>query len=128
MSYLLDTQLLLWAVLDPSRMPAAAWALLNDGRPPLCFSVGSIWEAGIKFNRRHRQLAVDPELLRGQLIEHDYRELAILGEHAVAAAMLPLLHKDPFDRILVAQATLAGITLLTTDARLARYPGPIRLV
>ena len=61
------------------------------------------------------------------LIDNGYLELAISGAHAVAIDMLPSLHKDPFDRLLIAQASVEGITLLTDDAMVAKYPGPIRL-
>jgi PIN domain nuclease of toxin-antitoxin system len=64
----------------------------------------------------------------GGLIDKGYHELAIFSERAVAIDMLPSIHKDPFDRLLIAQATVDGITLLTNDATVAKYPGPIRLV
>lgn len=70
--------------------------------------------------------SVDPRLLRRNLLEHDYWELAITGAHATAVDLLPPIHKDPFDRILIAQARIEGLTLLTADETLARYPGPIR--
>lgn len=57
-----------------------------------------------------------------------YEELPVSGEHAVAVDSLPLIHKDPFDRLLIAQAMIEGITLLTADSTIARYPGPIRKV
>jgi len=66
--------------------------------------------------------------LRRGLLENGYTELAISGDHAIATGLLPLLHKDPFDRIPVAQASVEGITLLTTDPVVARYPGPVRTV
>ena len=62
------------------------------------------------------------------LLDNDYKELAVTSAHAVFLESLPLIHKDPFDRILVAQATVEGITLLTADSVVARYPGPIQLV
>ncbi len=71
---------------------------------------------------------VNPLALRNKLLEHDYEELAVNGNHALAAADLPRLHRDPFDRLLLAQAKVEWLTLLTTDATLARYPGPIILV
>jgi PIN domain nuclease of toxin-antitoxin system len=71
---------------------------------------------------------VDPRRLRRGLLEGGYREIAVTGEHAVAVVRLPPLHKDPFDRILVAQADVEGATLLTADAAVARYGGPVRFV
>jgi PIN domain nuclease of toxin-antitoxin system len=71
---------------------------------------------------------VDARLLRRGLLDNGYGELPITSAHAVFVESLPPIHKDPFDRILVAQATVEGITLLTADSVVARYPGPIELV
>ena len=92
------------------------------------FSVASIWEIAIKDALARTHFAVDPGMLRRELLSNGYQELPILGEHAVAVGRLVLLHKDPFDRLLVAQAMVEGILLLTADRMLARYPGPIRAV
>ena len=70
----------------------------------------------------------DPRLFRRNLLNNGYTELPVTGEHAVAVASLPLLHRDPFDRILVAQSMVEGITLLTSDPRVAQYPAPVRRV
>jgi PIN domain nuclease of toxin-antitoxin system len=67
-------------------------------------------------------------VLRRGLLDNGYSELPIASEHAVAIDSLPAIHKDPFDRILVAQATVEGITLLTADGLVAQYPGPIQQV
>ncbi len=72
--------------------------------------------------------AVDPRLLRRGLLDNGYAELPILGDHAMAVAGLPPLHRDPFDRLLIAQAIVEGMLLITADAAVGRYPGPIRLV
>lgn len=125
---MLDTQLLVWGATAPERFSTVARELLITAHPGLWFSAASIWELAIKRNRQHRALELDPTELRRLLIEHRYRELAITGEHALATGGLPRLHKDPFDRILIAQATVESLTLLTTDARLGRYPGPVRVV
>jgi PIN domain nuclease of toxin-antitoxin system len=71
---------------------------------------------------------VDARLLRRGLLDNGYSELPIISDHIVAIESLPMLHKDPFDRVLVAQATVEGVTLLTTDSLVAQYPGPIRLL
>ena len=71
---------------------------------------------------------VDARLLRRGLLDNGYVELAVASEHVVAIESLPCLHKDPFDRILIAQAQVEGITLLTADPMVARYPGPVRWV
>lgn len=88
-------------------------------------SAASLWEVAIKAGLGREDFQVDAAILRRGLLEHGYAELPISGAHATAVAGLPNIHKDPFDRILVAQAQLEGITLLTTDAIVARYPGPI---
>jgi PIN domain nuclease of toxin-antitoxin system len=92
------------------------------------FSVVSVWEVAIKSSLRHADFEVSPILLRETLLESGYEELSVMGNHAVAVAGLPPIHKDPFDRLLIAQAMIEGITLLTVDAAIARYPGPIRKV
>jgi PIN domain nuclease of toxin-antitoxin system len=71
---------------------------------------------------------VDARLLRRGLLDNGYSELPIISDHIVAIESLPMLHKDPFDRVLVAQATVEGVTLLTTDSLVAQYPGPIQLL
>ena len=88
-------------------------------------SAASLWEVTIKAGLGREDFQVDAATLRRGLLEHGYAELPISGAHATAVAGLPRIHKDPFDRILVAQAQFEGITLLTTDAIVARYPGPI---
>lgn len=94
----------------------------------LLFSAASIWEIAIKNGLGRDDFKVDARLLRRGLLDNDYTELPITSAHAVFVESLPLIHKDPFDRILVAQATAEGITLLTADSTVARYPGPIELV
>lgn len=87
----------------------------------------SLWEIGIKRTLARSSLQVDPRVLRRRLLENQYRELPMLGEHAVAVELLPLIHKDPFDRMLIAQAAVEGITLLTNDSTVAKYAGRIVL-
>jgi PIN domain nuclease of toxin-antitoxin system len=71
---------------------------------------------------------VDARVLRRGLLDNGYSELPVVSNHVVAIASLPAIHKDPFDRVLIAQATVEGITLLTTDSLVSKYPGPIRTV
>jgi PIN domain nuclease of toxin-antitoxin system len=125
---LLDTHLLLWAAGAPDRLPAAARDLVEDPGNILIFSVASLWEIAIKRGLGRNDFRVDPRLLRRGLIDNGYVELAITSEHVVAVDSLPPLHRDPFDRLLIAQATAEGVTLLTSDKALAAYPGPIRVV
>ena len=128
MKVLLDTHLLLWAAAASERLPHGARALIEDLETELVFSAASLWEVAIKNGLGRADFHVDPRLLRRGLLENGYTELAVGGAHAVVVDSLPPLHKDPFDRILVAQAQAEGITLLTSDALVARYPGPIRMV
>jgi len=125
---LLDTQLLLWATLDPRLLSSAAFALMNDTHNSLFFSAATIWEVAIRCSLGRADFDVDPRVLRRALLDNGYAELPITGQHAVSIASLPPIHKDPFDRLLLAQAISEGIVLLTADAQLARYPGPVRLV
>jgi len=125
---LLDTHLLLWAAGEPSRLPRTARSLLDDPDNELLFSVASLWEVSIKRALGRKDFAVDPRLLRRGLLDNGYIELAIISDHVVAIDGLPTIHKDPFDRVLVAQAMIEGVTLLTTDFLLGRYPGAIQIV
>lgn len=128
MKLLLDTHLLLWAAGEPKRLPAAARKLIGDSRNELLFSAASLWEIVIKRSLGRDDFRVDPRLLRRGLLDNGYAELAIGGDHALAVDGLPSIHKDPFDRLLVAQAQVESVTLLTSDPLLGRYPGPIRCV
>ena len=128
MKLLLDTHLLLWAAGQPGRLSAKARRLLNHPDNELLFSAASLWEVTIKRALGRGDFQVDARLLRRGLLDNGYNELPIMSVHVVATESLPPIHKDPFDRILVAQATVEGITLLTTDSVVARYPGPVRPV
>ena len=128
MKLLLDTHLLLWAAGEPKRLPAVARKLINDSRNELLFSVASLWEIVIKRSLGRDDFRVEPRVLRRGLLDNGYAELAIGGEHALAVDSLQPIHKDPFDRLLVAQAQVESVTLLTADPLLGRYPGPIRCV
>ena len=128
MKLLLDTHVLLWAAGKPDRLSVSALALLEDPQNTLQFSPASLWEVAIKRGLGRSDFQVDPRVLRRGLIDNGYQELAITSEHAVMVDTLPPLHKDPFDRILIAQATVEGIMLVTTDSVVAKYPGTIRHV
>lgn len=128
MKLLLDTRLLLWAAAEPGRLSTATRRLLRDSKHELLFSAASVWEVAIKASLGRDDFVVDPRVLRRGLLDNGYQELMISGAHAAAVLDLPALHRDPFDRLLVAQAQVEGITLLTADETVARYPGPIRLV
>ena len=128
MKLLLDTQILLWAAGEPERLSAAARRQLNNSKNELLFSAASLWEIAIKTSLGRDDFRAEPRLLRRGLLDNGYIELPITSEHAVSIDLLPSLHKDPFDRMLLAQALSEGITLLTADEQLARYPGPVRKV
>lgn len=128
MKLLLDTQLILWAAGHPERLSARAKRQLNDPDHELMFSAVSIWEITIKNSLGRDDFRVEPRVLRRALLDNGYVELPITSEHAVNVEGLPPLHKDPFDRLLLAQALVEGITLLTADAQLARCRGPVRKV
>ncbi|MEP6479885.1 MAG: type II toxin-antitoxin system VapC family toxin [Rhodoglobus sp.] len=128
MIYLLDTHLLLWAAGDPERLSPAARSLIEDEASGLMFSSAAPWEVAIKSTLGRADFAVDARLFRRGLLENGYTELPIDSRHAVATAELPEIHKDPFDRILVAQARIEGLVLLTTDPIVAEYGSPVELV
>lgn len=128
MKLLLDTHLLIWAAQGVQHVPAGAKALMEAPDNDLHFSVASLWEIAIKQARGSPDFVLDARVLRRRLIDNDYTELAISGEHAVGITMLPPIHKDPFDRLLIAQAAFEGMVLLTSDVALSKYPGPVRLV
>ena len=124
----MDTHVLLWAASEPERLSAAARNIMTNEDSQLWFSVASIWEVVIKASLGRTDFDVDSRLFRRGLLESDFAELTITGPHVTAVADLPPLHKDPFDRILVAQARTEGLILVTGDAALARYPGDIEVV
>lgn len=128
MKVLLDTHLLLWAAGEPRRLSKQARALIDNPDNELLFSAASLWEVAIKRGLGREDFKVDARLLRRGLLDNGYRELPIISDHVVATESLPLIHRDPFDRILVAQATVEGIMLLTIDSLVSQYPGPIRMV
>ena len=128
MKFLLDTHLLLWLSIRPDRLSPTARAIVEDPASELFFSVASIWEIAIKRALGQSHFLVEPSIVRRGLLENGYSELLITSHHALVAGPLPRIHNDPFDRILIAQANVEAITLLTSDPIVARYPGPVRAV
>jgi PIN domain nuclease of toxin-antitoxin system len=128
MKLLLDTHLLLWAAEGVKRVPRSARALISNPKNELFFSAASLWEIAIKSGLNRRDFQVDARLLRRGLIDNGYHELPIVSEHVVAIDALPPIHKDPFDRLLIAQATVEGIMLLTDDDIVTKYRGPVQSV
>ena len=109
-------------------MPVAARRMIGDDRNQLIFSAASLWEIAIKPSLGREDFRADARLLRRGLLDNGYDELAVGGDHAVAITNLPPIHKDPFNRMLVAQSVVEGILLLTADPVIAQYPGPLRKV
>lgn len=128
MKLLLDTHVLLWAAAFPERLSSEALRLLDDPAHELLFSAASLWEVAIKSALGRPDFSVDARLLRRGLLDNGYLELPVASEHAVAIDGLPPIHKDPFDRLLIAQSMVEGITLLTADDMVAQYPGPVRKI
>jgi PIN domain nuclease of toxin-antitoxin system len=114
MRLLLDTHLLVWAMGSPQRLPAGLAPMLEDPAHTPVFSVASLHGAAS---------SSAPSPARG-----GWQELSIEAHHALAVAALPPLHRDPFDRLLLAQASAEGLLLITADHQLARYPAPVRLM
>ncbi|WP_428116841.1 type II toxin-antitoxin system VapC family toxin [Candidatus Poriferisodalis sp.] len=128
MSLLLDTHVLLWAAGEPERLSQSTLEMLEDPAVAVTFSAASIWEVAIKNGLGRADFSVDPRVLRRGLLEHGYVELPVTGAHAAAVDVLPDIHRDPFDRLLIAQAHAEGLTLLTADSVIGRYPGPIQVI
>ncbi len=128
MKLLLDTHLLLWAAGQPEKLSPAARQLLEAQENELLFSAASLWEIAIKRGLGRDDFHVEPRLLRRGLLDNGYIELPVTSAHAVTLDSLPPIHKDPFDRMLVAQSIAEGVTLLTADPLVAKYPAPVRKV
>lgn len=128
MKVLLDTHVLLWAASEPKRIPKSARALIENPENEVLFSAASLWEITIKRSVGRGDFQVDPRVFRRALLDNGYGELSITSEHVIQVDQLPPRHKDPFDRVLVAQAIVEGVTLLTNDQKLVGYPGPIRKI
>jgi PIN domain nuclease of toxin-antitoxin system len=128
MKLLLDTHLLLWAAGFPKRLSPKARKLISDSDNQLIFSTASLWEIAIKRSLGREDFRVESRALRRGLIDNGYIELPVISEHVFAVESLPLLHKDPFDRILIAQAIAEGAILLTVDPVVAQYPAAVRKV
>ncbi len=128
MRLLLDTHLLIWAAEDSDKLSRQAAALMTDDANTPLFSTISLAEIAMKRALGRSDFAIDPALLRELMLANGYQELPLSGAHACAVGDLPAIHKDPFDRLLVAQAMAEGVTLLTADAVVAAYGGVVRRV
>lgn len=128
MNYLVDTHLLIWAAGQDDKLSPEAVEILNSLQNNLWFSVASFWEIAIKKMRNRPDFKPEIGPLRAGLFNNGYSELAVEGHHVLLLSSLPPIHKDPFDRLLLAQAAAAGLVLLTSDRTLGEYGGDIRLV
>ena len=128
MKLLLDTHILLWAAGDSPRLSTTAKDLIEDRGNSLVFSVASIWEVVVKHMLGRADFRADPAKLRASLLANGYAEVSIASAHALAIRQLPSIHKDPFDRMLVAQTIAEEATLVTADSTVSRYPASIVLV
>lgn len=128
MRILLDTHLLLWSVAQSDRLPDTARELLEDTDNTLFCSVASLWEIAIKTALRRADFAIDLRKLRHALDAMGVVELPVDGRHTETLIKLPPIHKDPFDRMLVAQSMAEPLVLLTNDAILTEYWDGVRLV
>ena len=128
MKLLLDTHLLLWAAGRPERLSSQARSLIEDEENTLIFSAASLWEITIKSDLGRADFRVDPRLLRRGLVDNGYLELPITYRHVLSLKGLPTLHRDPFDRMLVAQSNTEGVALLTMDSLVAQYEGLVQCV
>jgi PIN domain nuclease of toxin-antitoxin system len=127
MKLLLDTQMIIWATFWPELLPPQARQLIANENNEMFFSPVSLWEVAIKNSQNRPDFQVDAKILRGRLLERDYHEIAVTGLHTTAVSDLPLIHKDPFDRLLLVQSKIEGLSLVTSDATLAAYPAPVIL-
>ncbi len=126
MKFLLDTHVLLWAAGQPGKLSRKTHGLLENPDNTLVYSAVSLWEIVIKQGIGRDDFKVDARQLRRGLLDNGYSELAVTSAHALAVIELPNLHRDPFDRMLLAQSRVEGIILLTVDKTLLRYPGAVQ--
>jgi PIN domain nuclease of toxin-antitoxin system len=125
MRFLFDTHVAIWTLFNDPRLSQAARGIVSNPRNEFVFSVCNIWEIAIKRGLIVPGFQHDPREIRQYLLRYGCVELPIHSKHAVEVDRLPPIHKDPFDRLLIAQALVEGITLLTADAVIAQYPSPI---
>lgn len=128
MNFLVDTHILLWAALDPEKLSVKARGNLENPDNVHFFSAVSILEVAIKQSLGRPDFDIDPGQLRAGLLANNYHEMPLGARHCLALNSLPRIHSDPFDRMLIAQASSEGMTLLSGDALVAQYPGPIEAV
>lgn len=125
MKLLLDTHILLWAASEPQKLPVKIRQLIEDEENTLFFSAASIWEIVMKNGLGRSDFQIEPRMFRAALMDNGYLELPITSEHVLFVHDLPPLHKDPVDRILVAQSSIEGMAVLTVDQAVIDYGGTV---
>ncbi len=128
MNLLLDTHVLLWALLDPARLSEQAKQQIEDPSHSVYFSAASIWEIAIKSSTGRSDTPLPPKAVLAGAKHAGFLQLTVSAQHAAAVVDLPLIHRDPFDRLLVAQARSEPMTLLTRDTTLAKYGDHVWLI
>ena len=126
MKLLLDTQIVIWSAMGDPRLPRAARTAIADPAATITYSVVTIWEVAIKAARGRPDFTHHPRAMREAARRAGWEEVPVLAEHAIEVAQLADIHGDPFDRLLVAQARVEGLVLLSADATLLRYGHPVR--
>jgi PIN domain nuclease of toxin-antitoxin system len=126
-AHLLDTQLVLWVALAPERLAARTRRLVQAREQPVAFSDASLWEVAMKSSLGRPDFSVDARALRDGMLAAGFEEWPIRAEHLFEVGRLAWHHRDPFDRLLVAQAAVEKATLLTADATLKAYGRHVRL-
>jgi PIN domain nuclease of toxin-antitoxin system len=126
MRILLDTHIFVWWLANDSKLPKAAEPLILDSSNEIYISAASIWEIAIKAGLG--QIQVDPVLVVAAIPESGFQELPVSARHAIEVKELPLHHRDPFDRMLVAQSRFEPMHLLTHDQQLAAYGDTVLVV
>jgi PIN domain nuclease of toxin-antitoxin system len=125
MNLLLDTHVFIWVVDDDPKLSAAAWSMIEEA-DAVYVSSASIWEAAIKYQLG--KLKVAPDRLIDAVTPSGFLELSISLRHAAAVAHLPPIHRDPFDRLLLAQAISEPLHFLTADDKLTQYSELVRRI
>ena len=128
MNFLLDTHILIWAAISHLKISPELASLLSDTNNHLYFSSASIWEISIKESLEKSDFKVSSKKLYDGLIENGYKEIKVSALHAMEVIKLPFIHRDPFDRILVATAIWENMSMLTNDSKLSPYHSLVRVL
>ena len=122
MKLLLDTQMLIWLLFWPETLPHNAREIISEEKNDLCFSPVSLWEVSIKSSQNKPDFQLNARVMQEYLLDKGCLEVSITSSHTITAGELPMFHKDPFDRLLIAQAVVENLFLLTSDKKITEYP------